>query len=113
MAKKSKELENIIEIFEYEERIDEEKLEKMEIDVKFIYQMQENALLITDERDTDYVLHSVESIILTLIFAIIANCNTFVQIHLFMCKHFDWLQKHIIFDNGIPSISTIKRVVSG
>lgn len=112
MAKKSKELENIIEIFEYEERIDEEELEKIEIDVKFIYQIQENALFITDERDTDYVLHSVESIILTLIFAIIANCNTFVQIHLFMCKHFDWLQKHIIFDNGIPSISTIKRVVS-
>lgn len=38
--------------------------------------------------------------------------NTFEQIYLFIFKHFKWLDQHIKYDNGIPSISTIKRVVS-
>ena len=74
----------------------------MNIDAKFIYKLNENASYIVDERNLGYVLHSVESIILSVIFAIIANCNTFVQIYLFMQKHFEWLDKHIKFDNGLP-----------
>ena len=84
----------------------------MDIDAKFIYNLKENASYIVDEREIGYVLHSVESIILSVIFAIIANCNTFVQIYLFMQKHFEWLDKHIKFDNGLPSLSTVKRVIA-
>lgn len=29
-----------------------------------------------------------------------------------MQKHFEWLDKHIKFDNGLPSLSAIKRVIS-
>ena len=112
MARKSKELEEIKNIFKDEETINEEEIEKLEIDCNFIYEIQENSIYITDERNDGYVLHSIESIILSLIFAIIANCNTFIQIHLFMCKHYEWLNKHIQFENGLPSISTVKRVVS-
>lgn len=112
MARKSKELEKIIEIFSEEDRINENELEMLEIDSKFIYEINENALYIVDKRDLSYVLHSVESIILTIIFAIIANCNTFVEIYLFTQKHYKWLDKHIKYDNGLPSLSTIKRVIS-
>ena len=112
MARKSKELTNILELFNEDEFIDENELELMDIDAKFIYNLNENASYIVDERNLGYVLHSVESIILSVIFAIIANCNTFVQIHLFMQKHFEWLHKHIKFDNGLPSLSTIKRVIA-
>lgn len=112
MARKSKELTNILELFNEDEFIDEDELELMDIDAKFIYNLNENASYIVDERNLGYVLHSVESIILSVIFAIIANCNTFVQIHLFMQKHFEWLDKHIKFDNGLPSLSTIKRVIA-
>ena len=100
------------EIFKEDEFIDEEKIELMDIDAKFIYNLKENASYIVDEREIGYVLHSVESIILSVIFAIIANCNTFVQIYLFMQKHFEWLDKHIKFDNGLPSLSTVKRVIA-
>ena len=99
-------------IFKEDEFIDEEKIELMDIDAKFIYNLKENASYIVDEREIGYVLHSVESIILSVIFAIIANCNTFVQIYLFMQKHFEWLDKHIKFDNGLPSLSTVKRVIA-
>ena len=95
MARKSKELAYILEIFKEDEFIDEEKIELTDIDAKFIYNLKENASYIVDEREIGYVLHSVESIILSVIFAIIANCNTFVQIYLFMQKHFEWLDKHI------------------
>lgn len=112
MARKSKELTDILELFNEDEFLDEEELELMNIDAKFIYKLNENASYIVDERNLGYVLHSVESIILSVIFAIIANCNTFVQIYLFMQKHFEWLDKHIKFDNGLPSLSTIKRVIA-
>ena len=112
MARKSKELAYIVEIFKEDEFIDEEKIELMDIDAKFIYNLKENASYIVDEREIGYVLHSVESIILSVIFAIIANCNTFVQIYLFMQKHFEWLDRHIKFDNGLPSLSTVKRVIA-
>lgn len=113
MARKSKELENIIDMLNSDEIINEDQIEELKLDAKFIYELKENVIyIIDDKRDEIYLLHSIESIILTVIFALIANCNTFVQIHLFLCKHYEWLSQHIRFENGIPSISTIKRVIA-
>lgn len=111
MARKSKQLEEIISVFKEEDYIDEEMFDKEFIDAKFIYDLNEKASYIVDERQLGYVLHSVESILLSVIFAILSNCNTFVEIHLFIKKHFDWLNKHIKFESGMPSLSTIKRVI--
>lgn len=47
-----------------------------------------------------------------MIFAIIANCNTFTEIYIFGCIHYEWLSKYIRFENGMPSVCTIKRVIS-
>jgi len=41
-----------------------------------------------------------------------ARCNAFVEIYYFMLKNSAWLDKHIKFDSGLPSLSTIKRVVA-
>ncbi len=112
MSKKSKELEEIKEYFNEEDKINEEEIEKLEIDAKFIAGIEENMIYIEEERNLGYILHSVENIVLSVIFAILANCNTFVQIHLFMCKHYEWLNNHIKFENGLPSISTVKRVIA-
>ncbi len=111
MAREAKKLKNIIDIFDEEEFITEEELIELNIDAKFINSLNENALYIVDERIIGSVIHSIESIILSVIFAIIANCNTFVQIHLFMEKRYEWLEKHIKFENGLPSLSTVKRVI--
>ena len=69
-------------------------------------------MMIIGERINGYVLHSVESILLLVIFAIIAKSNSFTEIYIFGCSHFEWLSKYIEFENGIPSLSTIKRVIS-
>ena len=112
MARVSKELKEVIEMFDEYEKIDENELEELELDSEFIYDLKESAVFITEQREIGKVYHTVESILLTLIFALLANCNTFVQIHLFMKKHYEWLEKHIKYENGLPSLSTIKRVVS-
>ena len=111
MARTSKELKNIINMFSTNDFIDEKELENLNVDAQFIYNLKDNASYIVDKRIVGSVLHSVESIILSVIFAILANCNTFEEIELFIQKHFNWLDKHIHFENGIPSISTIKRVI--
>lgn len=93
MTRKSKKLADILELFNEDEFIDEEEFGLMDIDAKFIYKL--NTSYIVHEINLGYVLHPVESIILSVIFAIITNCNNFVQIHLFIQKHFEWLDKHI------------------
>lgn len=111
MARKSKELEEITKILKIEE-INEENIELLEPEVTFIEKINDNSIYILDERIQGSVLHSLESVILLVIFAIIARCDTFVDIHLFGKKHYEWLNKYIHFENGLPSLSTIKRVVS-
>ncbi len=88
MTRKLKVLENIIEIFNNDDRINEKEIEEL----------KDNIIYIVDNQwDEVYLLHLIESIILTVIFAIIANCNIFVEIHLFLCKHYEWLNGRWIF----------------
>ena len=111
MAKVSKELKNILDMFDEEERLEDDEIETLNIDAKFINNLKENSIYILDERIEGSVLHSLESIILTVIFAIISKCNTFREIDFFMKKHYEWLDKHIKYENGLPSISTIQRTI--
>ena len=111
MARVSKELQSIKEMIAEDYKIDEEYIESMEIDKDLILELQENAIMLSDTRDSNYIYHSVESILLIVILGILANCNTFVQIYLFMHKHKEWIKQNIYLDNDLPSLSTIKRVI--
>lgn len=111
MARISKELKELKEQISEDLRIDEERIEKLDVDKNFILLLEESSFNITDNRLDGYICHSIESILLIVIFGIIANCNTFVEIYFFMNKHSKWLNKFIKFDFGLPSLSTIKRVI--
>ncbi len=89
MARTSKSLQNLKEALSAEELLDEEKLIQMDIDKDFILKIEEEASVLTDKRETKDIIHSLESILLTVIFGIMANCNTFVEIYLFMQKRSD------------------------
>ena len=112
MARKSKVLNSLSNVICDEYIINDNEIESVNVSCEFVYEIEANAIYVVDKRDEEHITHSLESIILTLIFAMMANCNRFTEIHLFMCKHFDWLDKHIHFDNGIPSISPLRRVIS-
>lgn len=111
MARVSKELRKLKEIIDEDFEFEEENIEKMEIDTNILLTLKENASYMSDERLPQYTYHSLESILMLVILGIMANCNTFVEIYMFMNKHKEWLNKHINFEFGFPSLSTIKRVI--
>ena len=112
MSRISKELQELNKIMSEELKIEEENIESMDIDQKLILAIKEQACTLSDTRIEEYIYHSVESVLLVVIFGIMARCNTFVEIYYFMLKHSAWLDKHIKFDSGLPSLSTIKRVIA-
>lgn len=113
MSKISKELTELKKILEEDEieTYRNETIEKLDLDflIDYIY---ENEFVIEDTRHYGYTLHSVESIILIVIFAMLSNCNTYKEIELFTNVHYEWIIKKLKLDYGVPSISTIRRVVS-
>lgn len=112
MSRISKDLQELNKIMCEELRIEEENIKSIDIDQKIILAIKEQACTLSDKRNEEYIYHSIESILLVVIFGIMARCNTFVEIYYFMYKHSKWLEKHINFDSGLPSLSTIKRVIA-
>ena len=113
MSKVSKELIEFKKLLEEDEieTYKNETIEELNLDFLIDY-VYENEYILEDNRHYGYTLHSVESIILIVIFAMLSNCNTYKEIELFIKVHYDWLIKKLKLDFGIPSISTIRRVIS-
>lgn len=113
MAKVSKELLEFKKILEEDEieTYKNEEIEKLNVDflIDYIY---DNEFFLDDTRHQGYTLHSLEEILLIAIFALLSNCNTYKEIELFIKVHYNWLKRKLKLDNGIPSISTIRRVIS-
>ena len=113
MSKISKELLEFKKIIDEEdlEFYSDEQIEKLNLDflIDYIY---ENEFILDDSRHSGYTLHSLEEILLIVIFALLANCNTYKEIELFINVHYEWLLEKLKLYNGIPSISTIRRVIS-
>lgn len=113
MAKVSKELiefKNLLEDDEIETYGNEE-IEELNLDflIDYIY---DKAIFLDDFRHQRYTLHFLEEILLIIIFELLSNCNTYKEIELFIKIHYNWLIKKLKLENGILSISTIRRVIS-
>ena len=113
MPRVSKELQEFKKILELDEQeyLNEEDLENYDLHL-LIKSFEEEASYISDKRHFSYVIHSLEEILITTILALMANCNTFVEIHIFAEVHYEWLKKYLTFADGLPSLSTFKRIIS-
>lgn len=113
MPRISKELQEFKKILELDEQeyLNEEDLENYDLHL-LIKSFEEEAFYISDKRHFSYVIHSLEEILITTILALMANCNTFVEIHIFAEVHYEWLKKYLTFADGLPSLSTFKRIIS-
>ena len=113
MPKVSKELIEFKKILEEDEieTYKNDEIEELNLDFLIDY-VYENEFILEDNRNCGYTLHSLESILLIVIFAMLSNCNTYKEIELFIKVHYDWLIEKLNLDYGMPSISTIRRVVS-
>ena len=111
MPRISKELKELKVLLENDECLNIEELNDNELHL-FINSFREEAEYLEDKRQYGYVIHSLEEILIVTILAILANCNNFVEIHLFAEQHYNWLKKYLDFSYGLPSISTFKRVIA-
>lgn len=113
MAKVSKELLEFKKLLEEDEieTYKNEEIENLNVDFLIDY-IHDNEFFLDDTRHQGYTLHSLEEILLIAIFALLSNCNTYKEIELFIKIHYNWLIRKLKLDNGIPSISTIRRVIS-
>lgn len=107
------------ELIEFKKLIEEDEIETYkdetieELNLEFLIDyIYEKEYILEDNRHCGYTLHSLESILLIVIFAMLSNCNTYKEIELFIKVHYDWLMKTLKLDFGVPSISTIRRVIS-
>ena len=113
MSKISKELLELKQLLKEDdlEFYKDEEIEKLNLDFLIDY-VYDNEFILDDSRHNGYTLHSLESIFIIVIFALLANCNTYKEIELFIDIHYNWLINKLKLENGIPSISTIRRVIS-
>ena len=67
--------------------------------------------IIEDIRQTRKVRHSIKDILIIVLFATLANADTWEQIADFALWNEDYLRQYIELKNGIPSHDTIQRVM--
>ena len=111
MARISKTIEKLKQNLEIEDYILETEIENYDLHL-LIKELNDGLSYILDKRDNDYITHSLEDIVIIVILGLFANCNNFVEIETFAKMHYKWLNKHLELNYGLPSISTIKRVIS-
>src|SRR5690348_6777587 len=63
-------------------------------------------------RETENKLHRLLDILVIALCAVIAGCESFVEIEEFGRQKEDWFKKFLSLPNGIPSHDTFRRVLS-
>lgn len=68
---------------------------------------------IPDDRQEGKVRHSVLDVFFLAITGVICGCNDWKDIHSWAIDedNHQWLKKHVLLMHGVPSVSTIKRVL--
>lgn len=107
MAKKSKLL---AEIGEQMKNLTTVKIEELNIDI--LNAMSRKFMDLEDERDSRYGLHEVSEIVMITFLGLLAKCNEWEEIYLFGVEHYDWLKTFLNLHYGLPSKSTMMRVMA-
>ena len=77
-----------------------------------VFNLMDNLSAIYDARQEGKVLHKLSDILFLTICAVIAGAEGWDEIEDFGVERLDWLKQYGDFENGIPSYSTIAKVVS-
>jgi predicted transposase YbfD/YdcC len=66
---------------------------------------------IDEMRQEEKVWHRLEDLIFLVVSAVISGCNQWTEIHLWATREVNikWMRRYIELENGIPSLSTIRR----
>ena len=106
MSKKSKKLEEI------KNMVKDLDINYDEIDLSVLQNFVTIAKKLNDERVQYKVRHNMSDIVIIALLGILANANTWNEIHCFAVSHEKWLKTFLELPSGIPSHDTIQRVVA-
>lgn len=105
MSKKSKKLEEI------KNMVKKLDINYDEIDLSVLQNFVTITKKLNDERVQYKVKHNMSDIVIIALLGILANANTWNEIHCFAVSHEKWLKTFLELPSGIPSHDTIQRVV--
>lgn len=106
MAKKSKKLEEI------RNMVKELDIKYDEIDLSVLNNFVTITKRLDDTREQYKIKHNMSDIVIITLLGILANANTWNEIHCFAISHEKWLKTFLELPSGIPSHDTIQRVVA-
>lgn len=107
MARKSKLLEEIGEKMKELQPIKPE-----ELNTEILKALSRKFLYLSDERDSRYGIHEVNDIVIITFLGLLAKCDEWEEIHMFAVEHYEWLKTFLNLNYGLPSKSTIMRVMA-
>lgn len=82
------------------------------IDIEILKAINRNFMELEDERYGNYELHYVNEVVTIVFLGLLSNCDEWTQIHLFARKHYEWLKSFLNLHFGIPSVSTLARIMA-
>lgn len=106
MSKKSKKLEEI------KNMVKNLDINYDEIDLSILQNFVTITKKLNDGRVQYKVKHNMSDIVIIALLGILANANTWNEIHCFAVSHEKWLSTFLDLPSGIPSHDTIQRVVA-
>lgn len=83
-----------------------------EIDLSVLNNFISITKKLDDARVQYKVRHNMSDIVIITLLGILANANTWSEIHCFAISHETWLKSFLELPSGIPSHDTIQRVIS-
>ncbi len=107
MSRKSKLLEEIGEKMKKLQPIKPE-----ELNTEILKALSKKFLYLSDERDSRYEIHEVNDIVIITFLGLLARCDEWEEIHMFAVEHYEWLKTFLNLNYGLPSKSTIMRVMA-
>lgn len=109
MAKKSKLLQ---EIGENMKKLNLENINIEELNIKVLKELSNSFMGLEDSRHGSYDIHFLHEIVMVVFLGLMANCDEWTTIHMFAEMHYDWLKTFLGLKWGLPSKSTIMRVMA-
>jgi predicted transposase YbfD/YdcC len=97
---------------ELSEIISDYELEQIEnVDVVVVETLKNEFSKVSDPRNPSYVKHKVADVLIIILFAVCANCNSWYAIESFAKAHKEWLTKLLGLENGVPTDNTFRVVL--
>ena len=106
MAKKSRKLEEI------RDMVKGLDINYEEVDLSVLNNFVTITKRLNDTRVSYKIKHNMSDIVIITLLGILANANTWNEIHCFAVSHETWLKTFLELPSGIPSHDTIQRVIA-